>query len=330
MLAILLILSLLGSLSFANAQESSSGGDGGSGLKHKFYALSCPQAEDIARRTLQRNRMSDPTAPAALLRVVFHDCQVEGCDASILLETSSAMTAETVSEKNFSIRRLDYIHDIKAAIEKECPGIVSCADIIVMAARDAIAMSGGPQISIETGRRDTLFASNLNADEALPPPTLTVSEMLDTLAEKGLDIEESVAILGAHTLGVGHCLNFINRFDPQDNGPQMSPFFSTALRVLCQSPPSMSNATFAPNDLTNFMFDNQYFRDLQGQRGLLTVDAELAIDPRTKKHVDLFALNQLLFFAKFSDGFVKLTSFNVLTGSDGEIRRDCRAVNREP
>ncbi|KAJ7563198.1 hypothetical protein O6H91_03G100200 [Diphasiastrum complanatum] len=196
-----------------------------------------------------------------------------------------------------------------------------------MAARDSIFFTSGPFIAVETGRRDhATFTSRLAADQALPVATVPVDGLLQTLAAKGLDIGDSVALLGAHTLGVTHCINFLNRLNPQD--PRMSPFFSSALKFICRLPSSFNNnITFAPNDLTSLVFDNQYFRDLLARRGLLTVDSEIVTDPRTFEFVSQFAANQSLFFQRFTSAFLQLTRYNVLTGNNGQVRSKCRFLN---
>ncbi|KAI3469205.1 hypothetical protein Pfo_025868, partial [Paulownia fortunei] len=110
------------------------------GLSYNFYDQSCPQLEDIVRAGVQSVSLTDPTTPAALLRLMFHDCQVQGCDASILLDPDGARTkhSEMASPKNFGIRKRDSISLIKSTVEEVCPQQVSCADILVMAAREAV------------------------------------------------------------------------------------------------------------------------------------------------------------------------------------------------
>ncbi|KAG6543939.1 hypothetical protein Mapa_014780 [Marchantia paleacea] len=302
------------------------------GLREGFYSQSCPQAEFIARQTLQANLFLDLTAPAALLRLVFHDCQVQGCDASVLLESdlSGSVNSELLSEKSFGIRRLDFIDRIKGSLEVACPNTVSCADIIVMAGRDAVVLSGGPFMPVQLGRRDGFSANNFQADTDLPAATINVDGLINVFGPKGLTLEESVALVGGgHTIGVGHCVSFVERLYPQID-PAINPFMAGTLRLLCPNPNFFNNITFSANDLTNVLFDNQYFRDLTIGRGLLTIDNEISRDPRTSGMVRYFAGNQGYFFQQFFSAYRKLTQHQVLTDGAGEIRRNCHFVNAVP
>lgn len=64
---------------------------------------------------------------------------LQGCDASVLLDSTESVTAEKDGLPNRSLSGYDVIDDIKAKLEEECPGIVSCADILTLAARDAVS-----------------------------------------------------------------------------------------------------------------------------------------------------------------------------------------------
>jgi peroxidase len=120
----------------------------------------------------------------------------QGCDASILLDSGSDGTSELQSGSNLGIRRLDLIDAVKGQLEAECEGTVSCADIIVLAAREAVSFTGGPEIEVPLGRLDGLDASQSAADSSLPAPTITVSRLLNEFGAMGMSVPESVAILG--------------------------------------------------------------------------------------------------------------------------------------
>lgn len=65
----------------------------------------------------------------------------QGCDASILLDSSRTIISEKRSNPNRdSARGFEVIDEIKAALEKACPHTVSCADIMALAARDSTVL----------------------------------------------------------------------------------------------------------------------------------------------------------------------------------------------
>ena len=57
------------------------------------------------------------------------------------------------------LRGFDLINEIKENLGAACPSIVSCADIMPLAARDAVALAGGPKYEVPTGRRDGLVSN---------------------------------------------------------------------------------------------------------------------------------------------------------------------------
>jgi peroxidase len=104
------------------------------------------------------------------------------------------------SSGNFGIRDTRFIDSIKGAVELACPGVVSCADILAMAARDCVSITRGPYISIPLGRRDGTQASNIEADVRLPPSNISVDQTLNEFGQMGMSADETIAILGEFLL----------------------------------------------------------------------------------------------------------------------------------
>ncbi|KAJ6901654.1 hypothetical protein NC651_019429 [Populus alba x Populus x berolinensis] len=123
-------------------------------LSPAFYDSSCPNALSTIRTAIRSAIASDRRMAASLIRLHFHDCFVQGCDASILLdETSSIQSEKTAALGNLnSARDYNVIDKAKNELEKIC-SVVSCADIIAVAARDASAYVGGPSYAVKLGRR---------------------------------------------------------------------------------------------------------------------------------------------------------------------------------
>lgn len=57
-----------------------------------------------------------------------------------MIESTASNTAEKDAIPNLSLSGFDVVKDIKDAVEAKCPGVVSCADILTLAARDAVSV----------------------------------------------------------------------------------------------------------------------------------------------------------------------------------------------
>ena len=73
--------------------------------------------------------------------------------------------------------------------------------------------------------------------------------------------------------------------------------------------------------------DRNYYQDVLANRGLLTSDQTLLIDSNTANQVAQNARSPFLWMRKFPAAMVKMGRINVLTGTDGEIRKNCRVIN---
>ncbi|KAF2301289.1 hypothetical protein GH714_022442 [Hevea brasiliensis] len=213
-------------------------------LEYDFYRDSCPQAEKIVRDLVwDIYRVRSSVAPA-LLRLAFHDCFVEGCDASILLDTAGGLKSEKESTPNLNLKGFDIIDIIKSHLEEVCPGVVSCADIVVLAAREGVVQTGGPFYPVFTGRRDATRSFPDKATSELPSPQAHLPETLASFASKGFDERETVSLLGGHSIGMIHCKFFRNRlynFNGTDKpDPSIDTQFLNLLRIICNSSTSAS------------------------------------------------------------------------------------------
>lgn len=64
---------------------------------------------------------------------------MQGCDGSVLLDNTTTIDSEKFAfANNNSARGFEVIDDIKTAVEEACPGVVSCADILTIAATESV------------------------------------------------------------------------------------------------------------------------------------------------------------------------------------------------
>ncbi|KAL3693286.1 hypothetical protein R1sor_006937 [Riccia sorocarpa] len=296
-------------------------------LSPNFYANTCPSVFTTVNSAVSSALNSDSRAGAKLLRLFFHDCFCLGCDASILLDDTPTFQGEQSAGPNAgSIGGLDIIDNIKTSLETSCPGTVSCADIIAIAARDGVALAGGPNWNVEVGRRDSLAASLSQANN-LPGPQLTASQLISAFQAKGLNTNDLVALSGAHTFGKAQCSRFQSRLvNFQNTGapdPSMDPTFRTSLQSTC---PTASSTLVDLDQGTPLTFDAQYYQNLLINRGLMTSDQTLATSGQTSGLVNSFT-SQSAFFNQFTASMLKMGRIGVLTGNQGEIRTQCGSTN---
>ncbi|KAG8376500.1 hypothetical protein BUALT_Bualt09G0069900 [Buddleja alternifolia] len=315
---ILLLLSLL--LQFYSGKSE---------LQLNYYSESCPRAEEIIKEEVTKLYHEHGNTAVSWIRNLFHDCSVKSCDASLLLETANGVVSEKGSSRSFGMRNFKYVNTIKKALENECPNTVSCADIVALSARDGAAMLGGPYMTMKTGRKDSKESYLDDVESSIPNHNDTMSFVLSTFQSIGIDTEGTVALLGAHSVGRVHCINIVHRLYPTVD-LTLDPEYAEYLKGRCPSPyPNPNAVEYARNDReTPMVLDNMYYKNIMSHKGLLVVDQELVSDPNTYPFVEKMAADNGYFHDQFSRALITLSENNPLTGDQGEIRKDCRFVNK--
>jgi len=79
--------------------------------------------------------------------------------------------------------------------------------------------------------------------------------------------------------------------------------------------------------ITPEKFDNKYYVGLTNNLGLFTSDVALLTNATMKALVDSFVSSEATWMSKFAESMVKMGEIEVLTGTQGEIRQNCRVIN---
>ncbi|OEL25125.1 Peroxidase 2 [Dichanthelium oligosanthes] len=300
------------------------------GLEVGYYKKTCPRVEHIVRDEVKKFVYKNAGTGAGLIRLLFHDCFVQGCDGSVLLDPTPANPQpEKLSPPNFpSLRGFEVIDAAKDAVEKACPGKVSCADIVAFAARDAAYFLSRFKVKIDMpgGRLDGRTSNASEALDNLPPPFFNITDLVSSFAAKGLDVEDMVVLSGAHTVGRSHCSSFVP--DRLAVPSDINSWFANLLRRRCPANPTPANDPTVNQDfVTPNAFDNQYYNNVLAHKVLFTSDAALITTPATAKMVQDNANIPGWWEGKFKKAFVKMSQVEVKTGMQGEIRKNCRVVN---
>nr|GLL26247.1 peroxidase 64-like [Ipomoea trifida] len=287
----------------------------GNALSSNYYEKTCPQAENAVTQVVKKASMADKTVPAALLRMHFHD----------LLLNSKKSAAEKNGPPNLSLHAFYVIDDAKKAVEAICPGVVSCADILAFAARDAVVIAGGPYWDVPKGRKDGRV-SKASETIKLPGPGFNLSQLQKSFSQRGLSMADLVALSGGHTIGFSHCSSFNNRLHnfnaTHDVDPTLHPTIAANLKAICPLNSKSKNAGTSMDPSSN-TFDNNYYKLIAQGKSLFSSDQALFTNPNTKSLVLQYANSKEAFFKAFANSMIKMSS---ITGGQ-EVRRDCRIAN---
>ncbi|XP_024025072.1 peroxidase 27 [Morus notabilis] len=300
------------------------------GLKVGFYAKTCPRAEAVVKEIMVETLKVAPSLAGPLNRLHFHDCFVRGCEGSVLLNSPTGQ-AEKNAAPNSGLRGFQIIDKVKTALEKECPGVVSCADILAIVARDSVVAMSGPYWEVETGRRDGRVSNITEALQNLLSPLSNITVLKAGFARRGLSVKDLVVLSGGHTIGTSRCSAFGNRLynftGKGDTDPTLDPEYIEQLKLKCKTGDQNSHVEMDPGSFK--IFDVNYYTLISKRRGLFQSDAALLDDAETRayvlSHANTYGTSS--FFKDFRVSMVNMGKIGALTGTEGEVRKVCTKVN---
>ncbi|KAJ9555821.1 hypothetical protein OSB04_010435 [Centaurea solstitialis] len=310
------------------------GSMGGGGLKMKYYHKKCGSisVENTVRDIVWSKVAANPTLAAKLLRLHYHDCFVRGCDGSILLDPVQNTTTEKTAGPNRSVTGYDIIDEIKTTLEAECVGIVSCADIVALAARDAVSFQFKTDMwPVFTGREDGKVSVAAEVGDNLPSANANFTTLMAQFGNKGLNMDDLVILSGAHTIGNSRCVLVARRLynftGKGDADPSLNATYAQTLRKICPNPQNPATTLEMDPD-SSLTFDSDYFRSLNQHKGLFVSDAALLTNQQSAQMTEVLQ-NPNVFFARFARSMVRMGEIEVLTDGQGEIRKHCRVINNQ-
>nr|AHW98115.1 peroxidase [Carica papaya] len=301
---------------------------GKSDLELVYYVReSFHRAEEIIKQEVIKLYYKHGNTAVSWVRRSFHDCVVKSCDASLLLETMNGIRSEQESERSFGMRNFKYVETIKDALEKECPLTVSCADVVALSARDIPNHLGGPRIEMKTFRKDSKESYISEVELSAHNVGRVHCVNLVRFKSIGIDVEGTVALLGAHSVG---CVTFDplpRRLYPTVN-PTWDPEYAEYIKGRCPTfDPDPFFILYARNDReTPMILDNMYYKNILNHEGLFFIDQQLAFDPTTTPFVEKMAADNGYFHDQFVRAIQLLFEINPLTNDQGEVRKS-RFVN---
>ncbi|TXG55018.1 hypothetical protein EZV62_020274 [Acer yangbiense] len=274
-------------------------------LSTNFYARNCSSLQNIVHDVMNQTVTKEPRMAASILRLFFHDCF--GCDGSILLDDTGSFTGEKNAGPNMnSARGFEVIDAIKTRVEAACRNTL-----------------GGQSWQVPLGRRDSRTANFNRANSDLPSPSSNLATLINMFAAKGLTAQDMTVLSGGHAIGFSRCVFFRNRIHSETN---IDPAFAAERKANC--PNSGGSNNLGPFDDTPNRFDNNYYQNLVKRRGLLHSDQVLFNNGSQDATVRNYSTNAAAFLKDFGAAMVKMGNIGPLTGTNGEIRRSCRVINR--
>ncbi|XP_078149489.1 cationic peroxidase 1-like [Carex rostrata] len=296
-------------------------------LEPNYYEAKCPNIEGAIANAVATEEGKNQGICAGVIRLFFHDCFVNGCDGSVLLDFPD-LSSEKYSPDNLGLRGFEVIEAAKEAAEASCGNrpspVVSCADVLAYAARDCVKLLGDFTYNVVAGRLDSRVSKAGDTKGNLPGAKFGVEQLKTNFANKGLSAKDLVALTGAHSIGQAHCTSFSDRYtNIVDN--EINRTYASELKTKCDSKPIVDQDYVTPNRL-----DVQWYTNENANKVLFFSDWVLRTDTPSQNLMNNYAnLNvDLLTFTAWQDDFGKaMVKMGNILGGDGEIRKVCSARN---
>ncbi|KAL5700170.1 peroxidase [Ranunculus cassubicifolius] len=306
------------------------------GLVRNYYKknTTCEDAEEFIRHQVTEFWKKDRSITPKLLRLLYTDCFVTGCDASILLD--SKPNSERTASQNRGLGGFAFLDKVKTVLEQKCPQVVSCADLLTLATRDALHLAGAPSYPVLTGRMDGFVSTAASVD--LPSPSISWEASLAYFQSKGLNLLDMVTLLGGHSLGSTHCSYILDRLYNYKGSKKPDPSMNLTLLAELQKkcPPRTKKVQTDPyvflnqESGTKYNFTSSYYSRVIQNKGVLGVDQILLSTDDSTEVTQLFAGGFEDFRRSWAVSVNKMARIGVITEKGkGEIRRNCHYTNRD-
>ncbi|GFR50939.1 hypothetical protein Agub_g13259 [Astrephomene gubernaculifera] len=179
------------------AHAAAAAAAGGIGAGSSGPVLPSPEVKAAVDKALAKAVTKGKAAVA--LRLPFHDAGTfsgsqggGGLNASVRFELDRP--------ENMGLKRgWRIVEQLRGDLRgTPADGCVSDADLVALAGAFAVRLCGGPDIAVPIGRP---VAAGADPAGRMPGETFSAEQLKAAFADKGLSVQEMVALSGAHTLG---------------------------------------------------------------------------------------------------------------------------------
>ncbi|XP_026453171.1 putative Peroxidase 48 isoform X1 [Papaver somniferum] len=163
----------------------------------------------------------------------------------------------------------------------------------------------------------------------LPAPTDDLSVILSKFLHRNFNEQETVSLLGAHSIGAVNCKFILGRVNNFSGTGAPDPTIEIDFLKLMQAKCRGERAFI---DLKNegaaaAGFGTHFYQGLVQNKSVLRSDQQLMSEEKTATWVRAYATNNFLFIKDFSNAMIKLSNNGFLTGPfHGEIRLNCSST----